>query len=566
MALFFKDRVHEPIHNENARYYKAVGKNGGDLLPEDFKLVLQNEIKPGNTGDPVNAANMNFSSGNVSLPAPVPSETRPGRIMSFSSDGVIPAFTPPRPIAANGPLHTESESNGGIYRLSDTRYLLLYHNRAIIATINFNAKTVTFGNPLTWTAFMVRSETMGLVQDFDEAPHRAIVAGLQLGIHNQLLTYSMRIDENAAVPVQMNSIALGEHTNAMSSVVGVGNSFAVVCTRNSSSMVAWLLNYSGASATLAAQITLPVTGAMSASNSIGLFCYDRSRGRCVFIYRQSGSIFAVPINVTGSTITAGALQTVGIDADILFQSAFETYMPSGTDRFSVRNGNSGGRIILMQNTPNSSIRMQILNADPSGRITKGAIYLMPVMNSARTGTISLTNKSDSKIYVMGGDFAVTPRDSCLVECEIKGTELVSLKTYHPFQSLRIINDSEAGNALKHCAVENPGNPGEFMFMQQFDGRNNVPLNRALFWFGNINDNFRPANIIGVALDNPENGHVRIQTSPKYIPGLFGGLIPGRLYRAGENGGLLPFTGAANTKPVGIAVNENDLQFFGAMNL
>ena len=55
--------------------------------------------------------------------------------------------------------------------------------------------------------------------------------------------------------------------------------------------------------------------------------------------------------------------------------------------------------------------------------------------------------------------------------------------------------------------------------------------------------------------------MRVQTTSKFLPGLFDNLITGRVYAIGNNGSIVQ--AAAGDVPVGIAAGVNDLQFFGA---
>ncbi|MCL2816225.1 MAG: hypothetical protein FWD23_16655, partial [Oscillospiraceae bacterium] len=61
MPLYFKDRIPDPIHGENSRYYDAVANNGTVSL-SDFKLILKNNIPVDKLGDPANAGNLNYAS------------------------------------------------------------------------------------------------------------------------------------------------------------------------------------------------------------------------------------------------------------------------------------------------------------------------------------------------------------------------------------------------------------------------------------------------------------------------------------------------------------------------
>ena len=92
------------------------------------------------------------------------------------------------------------------------------------------------------------------------------------------------------------------------------------------------------------------------------------------------------------------------------------------------------------------------------------------------------------------------------------------------------------------------------------------LPNLTLWFGRRTDGAETGHIIGIAIDEPDSGHVRVQTEGKYLPGLYGNLNAGQLYAAGDNGSVVPFTGAAGTKPVGVAVAPDGFLFFGAMQL
>jgi len=70
----------------------------------------------------------------------------------------------------------------------------------------------------------------------------------------------------------------------------------------------------------------------------------------------------------------------------------------------------------------------------------------------------------------------------------------------------------------------------------------------------------PENIFGVALDIPVSGFVKIQTSPKILPGIKSGLVGGMQYRAGSNGMLAQYSGSGT--PIGRAVSPTDFSFYG----
>jgi hypothetical protein len=447
------------------------------------------------------------------------------------------------------------------FRLSDTRLLLVYNNRAVIATVNFTSRTLTFGTPSTWQSGSTLPETFGLVQDFNENPARAAVACMQRS-GNLILAGGFSADPSATAPAVISSYTFpAAQTAILSNIAGAANSSALVITGNSSNAFASLLNYSGAAAALTAQITLPITNA-STINPIGLFCHNKSGGRFVYIYRQASNIFCLPVIVTGNTVTTGTIQTAGTETNTL-TGAMWSHSSAGTDRFAVTE-----RIILTGNTAGSvqgPLRMQALRVNASGLLTRGAIIDTPLMNwGGQPGMVTLTykNNSNSVIYITGVDFETNPRDACLLEYEIENTTFILPKKYRPFQNLRI-TDHSFFNALRNFAFENPNTPGDFLFMQQW---NQSPLPHLGCWYGNRNDNFSPNHIIGIAIEHPASGRIRVQTSAKYLPGIFNGLRAGMLYVPGINGALVPLAGTSAAKPFGIGGGLSDLYFFGGNSL
>jgi len=167
MAIFFKDRIPDPIHGENARYYDAVA-NDDTVKLSDFKLVLKNNIPSDKLGDPVNAGNLNYASGNVIFPAPSSTETHTGDILSIMSDGVIPAKTK-RATAALGNAYSTAQFRC-FHKLSDTKQLIAYNDRLVVATVDFNGKTVSFGTERTGSNLTDNSHRMLLLRNYDENP------------------------------------------------------------------------------------------------------------------------------------------------------------------------------------------------------------------------------------------------------------------------------------------------------------------------------------------------------------------------------------------------------------
>ncbi|MCL2095486.1 MAG: hypothetical protein FWH10_01120 [Oscillospiraceae bacterium] len=576
MALYFKDRIPEPIHGENARYYDAVGNNNQVKL-QDFKLVMKNGLRPDRTGDPVNAANLNFASGNVSFPEAVyfspELKINRGDLVSLSPDGAVKAFMPQREIALTGPTHQSRRLEGGCIRLSDTKYLLIYNSSACVATVNWGNKTVSLGTVLETSLSGISDLTFSLVCDFDTNPQRAVVSYLYRD-NTYLRVYARGLIINPATNTitQMSAHTFDSTQSNMSlNTVALDDSRVIVCCKNSSSnnptVYFSLMDYSGEIITLKHTLQLgPYGGNL---DDIGLFCYDRNRRACVWLHRTGDDIFAVNININGDTITAGTRRQIGTTGDMSVsvsgQTALRIAAPMVTDRF----WGGMGKIALISQIPGENqARIQILSVNSSGEITKGGITRLPLfMNINHTfGSVGITYKSNSRIYITGIDADRIPREPCFIECAIDGVNISSVKRYRPFRSMRMQDDQSISYFLKTGAIENPGKPGEFLFLLQYNGGNNHEINSLIFTFGHKNDNFAPDNIIGVALGEPESGRVTVQTTAKYLPGLFQGLTSGVIYRAGTNGKLAPLTGAANAKALGIAFGDSDFYFFGAANL
>ena len=557
MALYFKDRIPDPIHGENLRYYDAVGSNGTAKL-SDFKLVMKNNIPSGKSGDPVNAANLNFASGNVMFQESLPGQIHKGNLLSVAMDGTVVLSKTMRANAAVGPVSTTAMLANGFFRLSDTRLLLLYSDRMAVATLNFTNKTVSFGSYRT-PGYQIARGT--LLRNLDES-----ATALYCSIDRSTgMTPAYRPTVYEITGTSVSAPAFGyyydsSHIN-ITNPASVGTSSFIACSYSGSYHVS-LFKYENSAVSLVTQITIPgATGVMHCGT---LFTQDKAAGKYLFIYTtNSGSLVgAVPITVTGNTVTVGNVQNLGLPSENLYNS---NYVPSGMDCHSAFNG----KIILVGYEPGwgtyGPAKIQILSLNQSGIVTKGTVQNLPLLNinqsTENPGAVSISyNKTTGKVYITGVDWEVNPRDACLLEMEINGVNF-TYKKYRPFKLLQISNSDESTH-MKTGAFENPAKPGEFLFVQGYDSG---LLTDTAFWFGHKTDCVNPDNIIGIAIEEPD-GYIRVQSSGKYLTGLFSNLEPGQLYTAGNNGSLIKYTGESDINPVGIATSPTDLQFFGAGKL
>ena len=556
MPLFFKDRIPDPIHGENNRYYDALASNGTVKL-SDFKLVLKNNIPMDKLGDPANAGNFNFASGNRLFRAASAGETHKGNIVSLiSADGVIPTKTT-RAIAAQGPAYSTSRLDFGYLRLSDTKLLLIYHDRMVVATVNFANKTVAFGTALITSQTNYTMQGQGLiVRDFDESSS-AMMFCMWFGSLTPSYVpaiYTISASGDVISAASWGSFFSTTHTSA-TNPAKVGSTSVLVCTADSSNIYASLFECATGTPALTTRVQMAASGVTLRHT---LFCTDKAAGKYLLIYATSASVYAVVITVSGNNVSFGTPQLLGTKNDTIYPEGL-TYMPGG---MNVSEGS--GKIILINNTPGQSYgpsRMQVFSVNTSGVVSKGAIYDMPIQHiTERPGSSCLTYNKSGKIYLTGADFEVTPRNPCLLEIALNGTN-ASMKKYKPFRALDT-TDNYVTVYGRNAVYENPNNPDELLFIQGFQA---APVANLTVWFGRRTDCMNPGNIMGIAIDEPENGYVRVQTTAKYLPDLFTGLSMGQSYTAGDNGSLMPYTGASGTNPLGFAASPADFQFFGATN-
>ena len=558
MPLFFKDRIPDPIHGENTRYYDAIADNGTVKL-SDFKLILKNNIPSDKLGDPVNAGNLNYASGNVTFPVASALETHRGDILSLMQDGVIPTKTK-RAIAAKGLAYNIVSLYYGFLRLSDTKLLLMYADRMVIATVDFNNKTVSFGAYAMYSNLGAGSNQIFgnsmVLRSYDEhatALYCWILKSTAAPAYFYVGVISITGD---AIPMGKQYAFPTTHTY-MSNPVKVGNTSMLICsstgTTGTNAAYASLLDCSSGTPTLTTQVQIP--GVTGANIQHTLFCHDKANSKYVLIYSYSSNVYAVTVTVTGNSLSFGSPQLLGTATDTLFPSG-QAYMPGGLNYFS----DCEGKIILVANSDSGDgpARYQIFSVSSSGTVTKSTIQNLPIFNIINYyGASCIALGKNGRIYLTGIDYEITPRDACLMEITVSGTN-AAIKKYRPFQSIAETSDTTARLYMKQGVFENPDSAGEFLFIQGHA----APLTDLTLWYGRRTDSAKPNNIVGIAIDEPENGYVRVQTTAKYLPGLFSNLKEGQLYSAGDNGALVPFTGAAGTKALGFALNQDDLLFNG----
>ena len=539
MALYFKDRIPDPIHGENSRYYDAVGDNGTAKL-QDFKLVLKNNVPADRTGIPLSAGNLNFASGNAVLPAAVPEETRRGNVLYLANDGKASVCKMKRGTVPAA-LYASSALQHGFLKLSDNKLLMLHTDGMAVVTADFNNKNVYAGQYMPLSSTYVNLNKATLLHGFDGSQTALMCAVYGT---SSFWPVAYKITENSGASIINGPSFPSAHT-MLSNIVRTGRNSALMCSKAGTVFYATLfaVDEDANAMRQTEQVSLAGFGGNFEST---LFSCDGGNGKCILIYYQSPGVYALPVTVSGNAITLGTAQQLGTTSDTLFESAPTN---GGSGRFCAENG----KILLTGNG-----KIQLISVDPQGTVSKSAVCELP-STSMSSGASCITYKN-GRIY-----FTLAERESagnaysaCLYEMIINGADF-QLDKYKPFM-MKVANYAYE---LKSAAYENPDNPGEFLFIQEYNG---TPKINLTFWFGYKYDCQEPDNIIGVALDGAENGNVRVQTAGKHLAGIFSGLEPGRFYAAGERGGLAKVSGAANTNPIGMATSPTDLMFFGARGL
>jgi hypothetical protein len=512
------------------------------------------------------------------------------QLISLAENGcVIPATPPVRHNTREFTLYSQYQFVTGFIKLSEKRFLSVHNVMSQCMNVDFALRAAWEAtSPFSWSAEGANETgytpgTMSVIQDLYDNPERAALAGMVLAA-GRIFTYVLDYnDENGTIKVGATAryAFATTRTVVMSNVASAGGSAArgVCLTRDGTTVYASLIEYqkyispTEGKPTLIHEIALPLAS-VTAISYIGLYTIDKAAGRLVYLYRNGSNIFALPLTVIGDTLVAGTVQTLGTTGDMAVETTAGVngmqYASAETDRYSGGNG----MIVLLGRTGTTAhggpMRMQILTVDESGIVTKGPVYAIPATVNPNIGTVSVTYKSPKRVLISALDSSVTPFDACVIDCEISGVTLVSAKKYRAFRSLGIPNTAAAVLPLRNYAIENPDAPNslnEFLYLQQYDGSNGIPLDRVHIWFGNRYDNHIYNNIAGVALDNSANGRVRAQISPKYLPEFGSGYVPGAYYTLGADGRFTQLVSPASPsmrsgKKLAYAVNSADLYFFG----
>jgi hypothetical protein len=561
MALYFRDRVPDARHGQNARFYDAVDNIGGVKL-SDFKLIMKNPVPAEKQGDPVNAANLNFTSGCAALPVGVGQTIKRGDVVTLTGSGEV---TPPYTVR-DVALAAKDMNVLAFRHITGNVFMLHTHAsspgyKLCAGVVDFASKTIKLGtsmsNANTSTRYM-------RLNSFELLNANLLCYMTYNGTDGDYIEYITISGAGEGTTFARSTSKLVGWMNT-SRPVRCGESrvlTASTAASGTSSGVITLHSLSGGTVTAVA--TASVSGITKYTQIKSLVSYDGGKSKYILFYANTDNTetYAQPVNVTGETITIGAVQTITgnlCDTD---------FVNGGTSVLAQGNGSWQNKLLLTspaQATSNRVVpgQIQVATVNAGGVLTYGGKATLNVGTgiSNAGGTVTPIRllyaalRSDGSAYLTGihPDHAKTRIPNMLIEVEVNGRE-IAVKTNFPFA---YPSTSDVNNPSQASAIENPARKGEYMFIETSHYASYNPN----LYFGFGSDVPIPNNIAGIALDAPSGNYVPVQLTSKLLSGIKSGLSSGLWYSAGSNGALVQHDGTR--QPVVLAVGGDSILFTGS---
>ena len=559
MALFFRGRRPDRIHGQSARFYDAVA-NDGSVRLSDFRLVLKNNIAPGNEGDPVSAGNLNFASGNAEFTLARGQNVNAGQMVSILGNGEVGLLNmSPRPLTAT----STQQYLWTVLKLSNDKLLLVYRNMitaanlsgsVVVADINWTNRTITFGaahDIANVTMLEVINSTtfcfvgFGIISDIANITP-CFVSGSTITLGTPLV-----ITGGAALPNR--TFGLASNPAKMSN-----NSVCVVHeTSGTDNYHADEFIISGDGFTRGRRLaTLNKTRSL-----LGLVSVNGGRGEFV-LFTRSGDLPNRTVTVTSLSFPSVQSLELGTRAYI---------MPRGYGDLAFGAVNRGP-ILLTHDDFSLTMNAWVINVDAAGAMMIGSAQAMGGMYSSLAPFVTVDANGR---YIFTGPMLLSGAvEVAFIEAVRSGVALTQTPFY-PFRASQQPTGAMTGSPPRPTqhhfglAIENDNNHGEFVFLQHSNTTGALGgWTTVRFSFGFRTDSMFSGNIGGVALENASGGNrLRVQVTSKLIPNLWMGLRPGVFYNAGNNGGLIPANQNALThRLAGMAISPRDFLFYGADRL
>ena len=559
MALFFRDRRPDRRHGQSSRFYDAVA-NDGSVRLSDFRLVLRNNIAPGNEGDPVSAGNLNFASGNAEFTLARGQNVNAGQMMSILGNGEVGILNmSPRPLTAT----STQQYLWTALKLSNDKLLLVYRNMVtaanlggsvVVADISWANRTIVFGAahdiPNVTMLEVINSTTFCFV-NFGMISDSANITPCFVSGRTVTIGTSLVITGGGALPNRAFGLATNPARMSNNSVCVVHE------TSGTDNYHADEFIISGNGFTRGRRLaTLNKTRSL-----LELVSVNGGRGEFV-LFTRSG-------DMPNRTVTAISLGFPAVHSLELGTRAYFTPQGYGDAAFGAAHR---GPILLTHDNAALTMNAWVVNVDAAGAMMLGSPQAMNGMYSALASFVTVD--TSGRYIFTGPMFLGGAVEVAFIEAVRSGLLLIQT----PFYPFRVSQQSIGGmigippRPMHHhfgLAIENANNPGEFLFLQHSNTTDALGgWSTVRFSFGYKTDSMFSNNIGGVALQNASGGNrLRVQVTSKLIPNLWMGLRPGVFYNAGNHGGLIPANQIALTQRViGMAINARDFLFYGADRL
>jgi hypothetical protein len=527
---------------------------------------------------------VSLADGVIILPLAAGQTVGAGKLVSMSAHGAI---------LANVARANTTTTAGNIYRgfltLTDNKILLIYGDRLVVATVNFTAKTVSFG-----TAFTLNTadEDGGVHDNRIERVSEnliAIVFGAELNIVSNYYVRFYAI--NGTTITAAGNITLGNRAseyngNNFSNCVKCGdNGVLALYSRsedpNTTGSGITYIGYVTTDGTTATLVTEMGIGRLYNNYRVKSFASSDGGNSKYVIFATNWDdtsvyTYGLSFNNTTNAFSMYGWQNMGTIASGYCPDAL--WGASGRSIFS---GWSNGKMLRgslyssSASNKNYILKVQIFTQNANNSVSAGTRYTSRLFGRYMYNYALYLDPSNDRAIITGADGNATTgslASNYTLELTVSGNTF-TVKEYQPFKDFDIAT-SGYGTSYSHFGFENINNKGEFLFI--LAGPTITPVQ---FWFGALSDVPESKNIIGVALENSADGVVKTQVAGKFLEGLFSGLIAGKTYQPGDNGSLEFYTGYQSTvtmgnfgtvvpvvsngkPPVGIAVNANSLVFTG----
>ena len=569
MPLYFKDRITDSLHGQNEIFFDALDSAGSNKLA-DFKLAMKNNIQAGNEGTPLNAANMNYAAGIVDMPVAPGQNITKGALATLTGGKAALPFTPPNAVeTTNANIAVIS-----CFHLSDSGALSYYlmggqgagsNNYIWIMSVNWQTGAVNFGAayPISVLSqkFELISPTLACMTSWYNMP----IGGGNTQSYETMVFYNISGTSITGASLAANGV-YGYSGNVRP--VKCGNNGCLIAASDAlpgtaGSVTFKLFRYTAGTSSPTIYTSAPIPSMSDANNLLNLVSIDGGGSKFVVFVSVVSDIYSSLVTVNpDNTISWAGWQDLGGNYNELGSGNIVTFCHQSVGQSMSHNALNKFIFSAPYDASNAGKPAVLQSASidaANGFVNMGAKLALPVV----PGNADLTLSSGMPVYHDPSMFVAQRPDGSAYVMGVSNTSPYRHRFYEiasdfsgadgalPFNSV-----GAGGTTFTRCmAVQNPNDADSYLFID-----NSTIGVAQSYYLGSKYNAVNPENIFGVALDIPVSGFVKIQTSPKILPGIKSGLVGGMQYRAGSNGMLAQYSGSGT--PIGRAVSPTDFSFYG----